>query len=43
MGDTVRFKVHKIYDLKDYTHTSNARNISFSQLEVVSNSSEHAL
>ena len=43
VGDTVRFKVHKIYDLKDYTHTSNARNISFSQLEVVSNSSEHAL
>ena len=43
VGDTVRFKVHKIYDLKDYNHTSNARNISFSQLEVVSNSSEHAL
>ena len=43
VGDTVRFKVHKIYDLKDYKHTSNARNVNFSQLEVVSSGSEDAL
>lgn len=43
VGDTVRFKVHKIYDLKDYNHTSNARNVNFSQLEVVSSGSEDAL
>ncbi len=42
-GDTVRFKVHKIYDLKDYNHTSNARNVNFSQLEVVSSGSEDTL
>lgn len=42
VGDTVRFKVHKIYDLKDYNHTSNARNVNFSQLEVVSGGSEDA-
>ncbi len=43
VGDTVRFKVHKIYDLKDYNHTPNARNVNFSQLEVVSGGSEDAL
>lgn len=35
IGDTVKFKVDKVYPLKDYSHISKARNINFSQLEVI--------
>lgn len=33
--DTVKFKVTKIYAVKNYNHVSAARNINFSDLEVV--------
>lgn len=33
--DTVKFKVTKIYELKDYNHVSRARNINFAELEVI--------
>ncbi|NDO39600.1 hypothetical protein [Anaerotruncus colihominis] len=35
IGDTVKFKVEKVYKRKDYNHTNNARDITFSQLEVI--------
>ena len=30
-----KYKVDKVYPLKDYSHISKARNINFSQLEVI--------
>ena len=35
IGDPVKFKVEKVYKRKDYNHTNNARDITFSQLEVI--------
>lgn len=34
-GDTVKFKVRRVYELKNWRHTSSARNVDFSELEVV--------
>ncbi len=35
IGDTVKFKLKKVYERKNWRHTSKARNIDFSELEVV--------
>ena len=36
IGDTVKFKVKKVYEPKKYDHIDKARNITFSQIEIVS-------
>ena len=36
VGDTVSFKIHKVYPITDRGHALNARNINFGQLKKLS-------
>ena len=34
-GDTVRFKVQKVYNLADWNHVSDARNVKFTHFVIL--------